>query len=507
MNKKLIKVSDAVNLIADGSVIASSGFRWSGSPEKILSELGRSFRENRKPKDITLVFASAQGDSVTNGLEHLAQEGMLKRVIGGFWGITPKLLDLALKGSFEAYNFPQGLIARLYSAIASNSPGIITKTGLGTFLDPRIEGGRLNDRTTEELTEIVQLKGEEYIFYHSLHLDIGFIRGTYADENGNISLEKEAVSLELLPLAMAVHNCGGKVIAQVEKIIPQGTINPKCVAVPGYLIDYLVIADDLDVEHRQCCAATYDPSLAGNEIKDIKGAAVTESLIRRIIAQRAIRELNNGDIVNLGQGIPTDIIPLLKHYPHLSDIHFTLESGVSGGIPHAVPDFGISNNPDSMIRPDDMFNFYNGGGLDITFLGFAEVDKNGYVNVSKFGNNFVGCGGFIDIAQNTRKVVFCGAFSAKGLKIVQENGKIKIESEGKLHKFVNKVKQITFNPAITSLENQEVILITERCVFKLDEDGIELVEIAPGIDLNKDILEHIEFDLRVSPNLKSMSID
>jgi len=340
-----------------------------------------------------------------------------------------------------------------------------------------------------------------------MHLDIGLIRGTSADENGNITLDKEAAYLELLPLAMAVHKCGGKVIAQVEKIVNAGDINPKSVAVPGYLVDYIVVADNIGTQHRQCSAHIYEPSLAGNETKDVITLGVTESITRRIIAQRAIKELESGNIVNLGQGIPTDIIPLLKLYPDLSDIHFTLESGVSGGIPHAVPDFGVSYNPESMIRPDDMFNFYNGGGLDVSFLGFAEVDKMGNINVSMFGNKFVGCGGFIDISQNTKKLVFCGAFSAKGLKILKENGRIKIESEGKLCKFVNQVKQITFSPAITSVKNQNITLITERCVFRVSKEGLVLIEIAPGIDLENDILSIIDFDIEISPNLKPMPLE
>lgn len=507
MHKKEIEVTDLINLIPDGSVIASSGFRWSGSPEAILAQLGESYRRNNKPRDLTLIFASAQGDSVTNGLEHLAQDGLLKRVVGGFWGITPKLLKLALDGAFEAYNLPQGLIARLYSAIASNSPGIITKTGLGTFIDPRLEGGKLNERTHEDLIEVIKMRGQEYLLYHSIPLDIGFIRGTYADENGNLSLEKEAVTLELLPLAMAVHNCGGKVIAQVEKIVSSGSIKPKDVAVPGYLIDHLVVAKDLDTEHRQCCAYTYDASLAGNEIRDEVSVKVSDSVIRRVIARRALKELKSGDIVNLGQGIPTDIIPLLQEYPELTDINFTLESGVSGGIPHAVPDFGIAINPDSMIRPDDMFDFYNGGGLDVSFLGFAEVDMKGNVNVSKFGSNFVGSGGFIDIAQNTRKLVFCGAFTAKGLRVEQDSGGLKITSEGTLRKLVPQVKQITFNPAVSAVDDQKVLLITERCVFSLSGSRIELIEIAPGIGLQRDILAHIDFEVIVSPRLKVMSLE
>ena len=507
MNNKVISVLDAINIIQDNATIASSGFRWSGSPELILSELGKKYRQNKKPKDLTLIFASAQGDSVSNGLENLAQKGLLKRVIGGFWGITSRLLDLANNNEFEAYNLPQGVIARLYSAIASNSPGVITKTGLGTFIDPRMEGGKLNNKTTDDLIELVQIRNKDYLLYHSLNLDIGFIRGTYADGNGNISLDKEAVYLELLPLAMAVHNCGGKVIAQVEKIVDKGSINPKNVAVPGYLVDHIVVAENVEKDHKQCCAYTYEPSLAGNEIKDVIPLDITKSVVRKIIAQRAIKELESGNIVNLGQGIPTDIIPLLKRYPHIRNIHFTLESGVSGGVPHAVPDFGTSYNPESMIRPDDMFYFFNGGGLDVSFLGFAEVDKFGNINVSKFGSNFVGCGGFIDIVQNTKTIVFCGTFTTKGLKILKKNDRLIIESEGKLCKIVNQVKQITFNPSVTHIKDQNIILITERCVFKVKKGGLELIEIAPGIDLNNDILSIIDFDIQISPNLIPMSLE
>ena len=427
--KKIVSATEAINLINDYDIIASSGFRWSGSPELLLSELGSKYAKAKSPKNLTLIFSSAQGDSVTNGLENLAYKGLLKRVIGGFWGINPKLVDLAKNNFIEAYNIPQGVIARLFSSIASKSPGLITKTGLGTYIDPRNGGGKLNEITKDDLIDLIQIGGEEYLLYKSQKIDIGFIRGTASDDDGNLSVEKEAAILEILPLAMAAHNSGGKVIAQVEQIKSTGEIKPKNVIVPGYLVDYVVLSRDSETDHRQSCKYIYEPSLAGNKSNNqskIIVNAPTNKIERKIIAKRAIEELTDGDIINLGQGIPTDIIPLLQKNSNLNNVHFTLESGVSGGVPMAVPDFGISHKPEAMIRPDDMFMLFNGGGLDVSFLGFAQIDRFGNVNVSKFGNNFVGCGGFIDIAQNTKKLIFCGCFNAKGLEVIKKHSSLVI---------------------------------------------------------------------------------
>ena len=500
---KLIAVEDVVKLIKNNSTIVSSGFRWSGSPELILSELGLLYRNNNSPKNLNLIFSSAQGDSITNGLENLAQEGLLRRVIGGFWGISPKLYELAKNNKLEAYNLPQGVLTRIFSSIASNSPGFITKTGLGTYIDPRNGGGRLNDITKKDIIKIISIENNEYLLYKNFNLDFGFLRGTYADENGNISLEDEAVTLELLSIAMAVHNCGGKVIIQVKDVVNNGKIKPKNVAVPGYLIDYVVIAKNIKEYHRQSCGEIYDPSLAGNEIRRKIFMEASDILPRKIIAQRAIKELKSGDIINLGQGIPTDIIPLLKTEKSLTNINYTLESGVSGGTPHSIPDFGISYNPESMIRPDDMFNFFSGGGLDVSFLGFAEIDSEGNINVSKLAEKFVGCGGFIDIAQNTKKIIFCGTFTTKGLVISKINNKINIVKEGSILKFKNQLSQITYNPNY-SKNSQIIKIITERCVFEIIDGKICLSEIYPGIDIKNQILSLIDFKINVNSKLGSM---
>ena len=507
---KIISASEAIKIIKDNDVIASSGFRWSGSPELLLSKLGSHYEKCKSPKDLTLVFSSAQGDSVSNGLENLARKGLLKRVIGGFWGINPKLFELAKNNHIEAYNIPQGIIARLYSSIASKAPGLLTKTGLGTYIDPRLEGGKLNSITNDELIEVVQILDEEYLLYKSLKIDIGFIRGTYADSDGNIFIDKEAARLEILPLAIAVHNSGGKVIAQVEEEIGKNTINSKNVIVPGYLIDNVVLSIDSETDHRQSCEYIYEPSLSGNFSCDGNKITISEptnKIERQIIAKRAIAEIKSGDIINLGQGIPTDIIPLLKNYPNLNDIHFTLESGVSGGVPLSVPDFGLSYEPESMIRPDDMFMFFNGGGLDISFLGFAQIDGNGNINVSKFGDNYVGCGGFIDIAQNTKKIIFCGSFNTKGLKVELNNNDLVVTAEGMLKKFIKKVDQITYDPQFSSNNNQIVKIITERCVFEYKSGNLIITEIMSGIDLDKQILSMIDFDISVSKDLKILKIN
>lgn len=496
----------ALDAVKNGMTLGVCGFRWAGSSEKVLRGIGNRFRQTGQPRDLTLVFSSASGDNVSSGLEHLAQTGLLRRVFGGFWGATPGLAKMATDGEIEAYNFPQGQIARLYGATAAGLPGLVSRIGIGTFVDPRIEGGRANDRTPPANIDVVTLRNEEFLLYHAIPINVALVRGTTADTEGNLSMEDEAVTTEALSLAMAAHNSGGKVIAQVARVVEPGKVHPRSVAIPGHIIDIIVVAGDRETEHRQSVGSVYDPTVTG----DAPAAAVEPvpdkpaPLIRRLIAGRAMRELAAGNIVNLGQGIPSEIAGLVAQSDLASKITFTIESGVNGGLPKPVPDFGIAVTPRSIMRQDDQFTFYNGGGLDVAFLGFAEVDASGDMNVSRFGGRLIGCGGFLDIAQPAQRLVFCGTFETGKSMLTLAGGRLSITDTPGQNKFVNTLQQLTFSAARARAGKQPVLYVTERCVFDVVQGGLRLIEIADGVDLESDILARMAFRPLIAPTLGSM---
>lgn len=509
MSEKIVSAEHAVAAIGDRATVAVSGFRWAGSSEKVLKALAARYDQTGGPKALTLVFSSASGDNVSTGLEHLARPGLLGRVIGGFWGATPRIAKLASDGEIEAYNYPQGQIARLYAAIASGQPGLVSKIGLGSYIDPRYGGGRMTPSTTADLLEVVSLRGEEWLLYHAFPIHIALVRGTTADAHGNITMEDEAVTTEALPLAFAAHNSGGLVIAQVKRIAPRGSLHPRAVVIPGHVVNMVVVADDPAVDHRQCVASEFDPTLTG-DARMADGPLLPETgtpALRRIIAGRAMQQLRAGDVANLGQGIPSEIAALVRSTALAGRVHFTIESGVNGGIPKPVPDFGIAQEPESILRQDDQFTFYDGGGLDIAFLGFAEIDAKGNVNVSKFGSRVVGCGGFLDIAQPAKRLVFCGGFTAGATDVVVEGGQLRIMRQGAGKKFVRTLQQVTFNAARARQQDQSVFLVTERCVFDVAPEGLRVIEVAPGIDLERDVIAHMEFRPIVAGTLRPMSLD
>ncbi len=462
---KIITADEAIAKIKDGSTIAIGGFVGIGHPEELVSSLESNFLKYGKPNNLTIVYAAGQGDGKNRGINHLAHEKLIKRVIGGHWGLAPKMAKLAIENKIEAYNFPQGVITHLYRDIAAKKPGTITHVGLSTFVDPRISGGKINDVAKEDMVSLIFLDGKEWLYYKAFPIDVAFIRGTSADVQGNISFEKEAGSLEMLSIAQAAANSGGIVIAQVERIAERKTLNPWMVKVPGILVDYVVLAKEEN--HWQTFDEKYNPSLSG-ELKIpedfIPKMALDE---RKIIALRAFKEINDGDIVNLGIGLPEGISLVANEQGLLSKLNLTVEAGIIGGIPTGGLSFGAAYNPESIINQPSQFDFYDGGGLDITFLGMAQVDKNGNVNVSKFVKKLPGCGGFINISQNTKKVVFCGTFTSSGLKVKIENKKLKILNEGLHKKFIDSVEQITFSGQYAIEKNHTILYVTERCVFEL----------------------------------------
>ena len=488
---KIATADEAIGIIKDGDVMAAAGFVGNGTPEELLIALENRYLETSKPNRITLLFSSGLGDAKERGLNRLAHKGLFKRVIAGHYGLMPKIGQLALENEFEAYSLPQGMLTNLYRAVAGKKPGVFSKVGLGTFVDPRIEGGKVNAKATEDLVDVVELGGEEWLFLKAFPITIALIRGTTADTTGNITMEKEILSLDTLAMATAVRNSGGHVIAQVERIADTGTLNPKHVKVPGILVDYVVVAKPEN--HMQTYATHYSPAYAGElkvPLKSIKQLPLNE---RKVIARRANLELRPYDIINLGIGVPEGVSNVANEEKILSYFTMTVEPGIVGGVPAGGLDFGASTNPEAIIDMPDQFDFYDGGGLDLTCLGMAQCDEQGNVNASKFGPRLAGCGGFINISQNAQKVLFVGTFTAGGLKVAIEDGKLIIIKEGKNKKFIKSVEQITFSGKIGSKSGQEIRYITERCVFKLKNEQLELIEIAPGIDIDRDILPYMEF--------------
>jgi propionate CoA-transferase len=506
---KVVSAQEAVRLVRDGDTIATSGFVGIGFAEEIaialealyLSSDEQYVQASGKPKNLTLVYAAGQGDGKDKGLNHFGHDGMLKRVIGGHWGLVPKLQALAINGQIEAYNLPQGVISHLFRDIAAGRPGHLSSVGLGTFVDPRQGGGKLNSRTTEELIELMTIGGKEYLFYKTFPINVGIIRATTADPDGNLTMEKEALTLEALAIAMAVRNSGGIVLAQVERVADRHTLNPRQVKVPGVLVDCVVVAQPEN--HWQTFSEKYSPAFSA-EIRVPACAVETMGMsARKIIARRAALELRPNAVVNLGIGMPEGIASVAAEERVIDLITLTAEPGVIGGIPAGGLNFGAAVNTQAIIDQPYQFDFYDGGGLDITFLGLAQADAQGNLNVSKFGPKLAGAGGFINISQSARKAVFVGSFNAGRLNLKIDNGQLKIVEDGKVAKFVRMVEHCTFSGPHAARRGQPVLYITERCVFTLTPQGLELTEVAPGIDVAHDILAKMEFEpiVRSEPKL------
>ena len=503
MNKKILTAGEAAKLVKNNSTIATNGFIGTAFAEELAVEIEKRFLKTGEPNGLTLVYGAGQGDAKEKGINHFGHEGLIKCVIGGHWGLVPKIQKLAFENKIEAYNLPQGVISHMFRDIAAKKPGTITHVGLNTFVDPRIEGGKLNKKTEKDIIELIMIDNKEYLIYKYLPIDFAILRGTTADVNGNVSMEREALTVEILSVAQAVKNSGGKVVVQIERIVEAGLIDPKQVVLPGILVDALVVSSKPEY-HMQTFTESYNPSYCGKSGEMITDLKKKDSLERRIICRRAIKELEEGSVINLGIGVPEDIASVLKEQNNDSNIAITVESGPIGGIPAGGLSFGCSQNPEAIIDQPYQFDFYQGNGLDIAFLGLAQTDKQGDVNVSKFGTKIAGCGGFIDITQNAKKVVYCGTFTANGLNIQYKEGQVLIIREGRIKKFVNTVEQITFSGAYALRNGQSVLYITERAVFELTNKGMMLIEIAPGIDLKRDILDNMEFVPSISSDLKTM---
>ena len=494
--------AEAVRLIPNGATVATSGFVGCGHPEELTAALEERFLAEGAPQGLTLFYAAGQGDGRERGLNHLAHAGLVRRVIGGHWNLAPKLGQLAMSGAIEGYNLPQGVISKLFREIASGNPGLVSRIGLGTFVDPRHGGGKIGTATREEIVTVVSVGGEELLFYKGLAIDVALIRGTASDARGNISFEREVVRGEALAMAQAAHNSGGVVIVQVEARAEEFTRDPMEVVVPGMLVDAVVVASP--ERHMQTFGEQYRAEYVRQGPLDGVMPPKPEPGPRRYIAARCLEELHKGEIVNLGIGIPEGIAGMACDAGLLDEIVLTVEAGPIGGIPAGGLSFGAAFHPTAIIDAPAMFDLYDGGGLDVAFLSMAECDAAGNVNVSKYGGKLPGCGGFIDIAQSSRRVVFTGTFTAGGLETEWREGQLRIVREGKARKFVPRVEQVTFSAEQALRDGRSILYVTERAVFRLREDGLELVEMAPGIDLERDVLGRMEFRPAVASPLGTM---
>ncbi|MGH8714826.1 MAG: acyl CoA:acetate/3-ketoacid CoA transferase [Casimicrobiaceae bacterium] len=496
-----ITADEAARLVEDGDAILISGSGGGHSvPEALLAAVERRFLADGRPRGLTSVSVVGVGDRAELGASHLAHEGLLRRAITSALVDSPGLVRLAAEDKIEAYTLPQGVLSQLMRDMAAGRPGLLTKTGLGSFVDPRQQGARQSPCTPPDFVEVVTLCDDEWLLFKPVPVSVAFLRGTTADEDGNVTMEQEAVFGEMLAMAQATRRAGGIVIVQVKRMASRGTLPAQQVKIPGILVDFVVV----DAAQRQTYATDYDPSYSGElriPVAEIKPLPFGP---RKVIVRRAAMELFPGAVCNLGAGVSTGLSTVAAEEGLLDAVHLTNEQGLIGGAPISGRDSGGAQNFSAMIEQPAQFDFYDGGGLDLAFLSFAEVDAQGNVNVSSFGDRIIGVGGFINISQNAKCVVFSGTLTAGDVDVGWEDGKTVIRKEGRHRKFVPKLEQICYNASIGRERGQLALFVTERAVFRIGAEGLELIEIAPGVDPERDVISNMGFRPRVARELRRM---
>lgn len=500
--KKVMSAVEAARLIPDGACIwLVAGGGGINEPSAFLKAVEQHFLETGSPRDLTLCHSAGVGDKQGGGVDRFAHEGMVRKVIGSHWTWSVNMQELARQEKIEAYVLPQGTMAQMTREIAGRRPGVFTKVGLGTFVDPRVEAGAMNGVSGEKLAEVVHVLGEEYLLYKSFPIDVTIIRATTADTEGNLTFEYEGILTETLSAAQAAKNSGGIVIAQVKRVVNRGELKALDVRVPGFLVDAVVV----DRGQRQSLVTDYDPSLSGEYRVPLENALPPMELSeRKIIARRAAMEVELDSVVNLGFGMPAGVASVMNEEGLIARIKLSVEQGLTGGVPSGGSNFGLVYNPDVILETTHQFDWYDGGGLDLAVLSFAEFDRYGNVNVSRFGERVNGVGGFINISQSARKVIFVGTLMAGGFRCACVENTLNICAEGRIRKAVNDVAQISFSGEYALKRNQRVLFVTERAVFELTEEGVMLTEIAPGMRLQEDVLDQMEFKPLISDSLKQM---
>ena len=498
---QILTADQAASLLKDGDTLMIGG---SGSghavPEALIEALERRFLAQGEPRRITSVHPVGLGDRGERGASRLAHAGLLKRVVCGTLVDSPKLAQMALNKKVEAWTLPQGALSQLTREMAAGRPGLISHVGLHTFVDPRNDGGLQGAPSDDKLVSLIELEGREWLFYKPFEVDVAFLRGTTSDEDGNVSMEHEAVFADMLSMAQATRRNGGLVIVQVKRLAKRGTLPAKTVKIPGMLVDAVVVEPDQPVTYQ----TTYDPAFTGEMRIPLGGFPRLPLDERKIIARRLAMELSMGAVCNVGSGVCTGIGLVAAEEDVLHHIVLTNEQGLIGGAPAAGLDAGAARNYSAIVDMPYQFDFYDGGGIDIAFLSAVEIDARGSVNISRFANKLIGVGGFINISQNARKMVFGGTFTAGNLQVSCEGGKLQILKEGAHRKFVSTLQQVSYSGPFAQERKQTTLFVTERAVFRAIDGALELIEIAPGIDLERDVLAHMAFEPVISPDLKLM---
>lgn len=507
---QIISAEVAAAAIPDGAIVSISSASGLGCPDAMLRAIGKHFATRGQPCQLTALIPIAAGDMYgIDGIDHLAQSGLLRCVIAGAFPSgpsslpSPRIRQMIERNQVEAYNLPSGILFHLQREAASGRPGILTTTGLDTVVDPRQRGGRMNEVTTKDIVRVVEFDGREWLYFPVIPIDVAIIRGSTADEMGNITTEHEGSYLGVLDHALAARKNGGIVIAQVKRLAAAESLSPQQVRVPGVLVDYVVVAP----EQMQATQTSYEPALSGELRVPLASLDSVEWGPEKVVARRAAMELYQDEAVNLGFGISALVPRILLEEGLHGDVTWVIEQGAIGGLPLLNFQFGCSANAQAIIDTPDQFTYLQGGGVDRALLSFVQVDGEGNVNVSGLAAKphvTSGIGGFIDITSHTRRIVFSGFFTAGGLKLALSDGKMHIEREGQTRKFVSAVEQVTFSGRRARVRSQQITYITERCVLRLEQDGLVVTEIAPGIDLERDVLGQADIPLQVSPDLHSM---